>query len=98
MSHTYSGTTFAALIPGGLPTLTQGAGQSPPFAPERLYTVEEAAEYLHIGDRTVYKFIAEGRLIASWVGRSHLITQSNLVAFVKGAEQDYSKPTSPEIL
>jgi excisionase family DNA binding protein len=74
-----------------------GANQFPPFAPERLYKVEEAAEYLRVGDRTVYKFIAEGRLIASWIGRSHMITQTNLVAFVKGAEQAHSKPTSPEI-
>src|SRR6266702_3210547 len=88
---TYSSTTFAGLIPGGLPTLNQGADQFPAFTPapkpEKLYSVPEVGEYLRVGERPIYKWIAEGSLIASWVGRSHLVSESNLVAFLKNKEQ-----------
>ncbi len=87
---TYSSTTFDAMIKGGLPNLTMGKDQFPPFAPERLYNVEEAGAYLRIGPRSVYRWIEEGRLKASFVGRSHLIRESSLVEFVKQSEQDSS--------
>ena len=82
--------TYTTLPP--LPTLPMGQGQ--PFNPtpklQRLWTVPELGEYLHIGERSIYKAISEGRLIASWVGRQHLVSESNLAAFVKLQESDSS--------
>jgi excisionase family DNA binding protein len=91
MSRTYSSTTFAALIPGGLPTLNQGSDQFPPFSSECLYTSAEAAAYLRVEPRTIHKFITSDRtnkLAASWIGRGWLIKESALAAFIKAQEQD----------
>lgn len=78
--------------PTPLPVISgQGANQFPAFSPapklERMYTVPEVGEYLRIGPRPVYRAIAEGKLTASWVGRSHLVSESNLAAYVKSQEQ-----------
>lgn len=91
MSRTYSGTTFADLLPGGLSTLNQGADQ---FAPERLFTAEEAAAYLRVEPRTLCKFITgqrDQKLSASWIGRRWIIKESALLAFIKAQEQDSSE-------
>jgi excisionase family DNA binding protein len=91
MSRTYSGTTFAALLPGGLSTLNQGADQFAPFSSERLFTAEEAAAYLRVEPRTLCKFITgqrDHKLSASWIGRRWIIKESALLAFIKAQEQD----------
>jgi excisionase family DNA binding protein len=92
-----SSTTFEGLIPGGLPTLTgQGANQFPAFNPapapklERLWTVPEVCEYLRIGERGVYRAISESRLLASWVGRQHLVSESDLARFVENQKAETS--------
>jgi excisionase family DNA binding protein len=106
MKSTYTkGTTFNALLGSGLPKLPgQGADSFPAFSPEKpviekLYTVPEVAQYLRIGPRPVYAAIQEGRLVSSWVGRSHLVSESNLAAYVKVQERATSwhgKKVMPE--
>jgi excisionase family DNA binding protein len=84
--------TYSTLPP--LPSLTMGADQFAPFASERLFTAEEAAEYLKVEVRTLCKFITSDRankLKASWVGRRWLITESALRNFLAGNEQDVSE-------
>ena len=94
MSRTHSGTTFAGLIPGGLPALPQGRDQFPPFSPERLYTAKEAATYLKVTERTLYHFITDERpnkLKASWVGRQWLVAEGSLRDFITENERDCSQ-------
>ena len=81
MSRTYS-------TPLPLPTFAQATPENPGI--ERLMTVAEAGRYLRIGPRPIYRAIAEGRLAAAWVGRSWLVREGNLVAFIKAAEQEPS--------
>lgn len=74
-----------------LPTIAgQGRDNFQPFARERLLTVPEVGEYLHVGERPIYKWIAEGRLVASWIGRSHLISESDLARFVENQKAETS--------
>ena len=87
MSRKSTGTTFAGLTPGGLPTLPQGRDQFPPFAPERLFDTDEASAYLRVEPRSIGKFIASGKLGASWIGRRWLVSESNLKSFVDGQQK-----------
>lgn len=91
MPRTYSSTTFAHLLPGGLPTLNQGADQFAPFPEkatiEKLFSVPEVCQYLRLRDRTVYAAIQEGRLTASWIGRRHMVSESDLAAYVKNQQK-----------
>jgi excisionase family DNA binding protein len=92
MKHTTC-CTYSTLPP--LPTLPgQAADSFPPFTPvpviQKLYTVPEVGQYLRMGECPIYKAIAEGRLIASWVGRQHLVSESNLAAYVKAMEAETS--------
>jgi excisionase family DNA binding protein len=48
----------------------------------------EAGQYLRCEPRTIGKFIASGKLSASWVGRRWLVSESNLRAFVQGQQKD----------
>jgi excisionase family DNA binding protein len=48
---------------------------------EELYTVEQFAERLKLHPKTVLRFIREGRLRATKVGRSYRILRSELEAF-----------------
>jgi hypothetical protein len=90
--RTYSSTTFAGLIPGGLPVVNgQGADSFPPFSPtpqnpviERLFTVAECEPYLHMGARPILKAIASGKLVSSFCGRQHLISESSIAAYLEG--------------
>lgn len=76
---------FAAPTP--LPPIPgQGQDQFKPFSTERLFTMQEAAEYLRVEPRTIGKFITDGsranKLRASWIGRRWIISESALRAFV----------------
>jgi excisionase family DNA binding protein len=42
---------------------------------DKVYTVKECAEYLHMTERAIYNFIKDGRLTGSKVGRVWLIKQ-----------------------
>ncbi|MDR3575048.1 MAG: helix-turn-helix domain-containing protein [Anaerolineaceae bacterium] len=88
MNRKSTGTTIDALMKGGLPTLNQGRDQFQPFSTERLYDTEEASAYLRVEPRTIGKFIASGKLSASWVGRRWLVPESSLSSFVQGQQKD----------
>ena len=81
-------TIYPSSSPTPLPTLNMGANQFPPFTPERLYDTDEASAYLRVEPRSIGKFIASGKLGASWIGRRWLVSESNLRAFVQGQEKD----------
>lgn len=77
-----------------LPTLPMGKDNFAPFSTERLFTTEEAAAYLRVGERALAKFITGDRankLKASWIGRRWIISEGNLQAFIGANEQDVSK-------
>lgn len=48
---------------------------------EKLYTVNEAKEYLRISDPTIRRYIKDGRLKTQRMGRQHRITETELKAF-----------------
>jgi excisionase family DNA binding protein len=48
----------------------------PPF-PE-IMTPEQAAEYLQVSRETVYRYIRQGKLVASRLGRSYRVQKRNL--------------------
>lgn len=48
---------------------------------ESFYTVDHAAERLRLHPKTVRRFIREGRLRATRIGKSYRIMQSDLAAF-----------------
>lgn len=51
-----------------------------------LYTVEEAATYLGVSTKTIYKWISEGRLKANRLGKRMLrIDFLDLASFIKPA-------------
>ena len=52
-----------------------------------VYTVEECAEILKVTKRTIYKYVNEGSLRASKVGRDWRITDAAIQAFLESLEQ-----------
>ena len=52
-------------------------------------TVEQAAEHLHLHPKTVLRYIRDGRLPATRVGKSYRITRAKLDAFA-GAPNEQS--------
>ena len=85
MSRTHTGTSIDALIKGGLPSLPQGPTFE--FVPEKWLTSSEAAEFLHVGERAVGKYVGSGQLKASWVGRRWLIALRDAEAFIRSKAQ-----------
>jgi len=55
---------------------------------DRLYTVEQAAEYLNTTERFVRRLITERRIPFHKVGRYIRITETDLVAFVHAGRVD----------
>jgi excisionase family DNA binding protein len=51
-----------------------------------LLTVSEAAKFLGVGKKTVYRLIEEARLRTSRVARSVLVEQDSLEAFKRSGE------------
>lgn len=58
--------------------------------PGSLVTVEQAAEHLRLHRKTVLRYIREGRLSATRVGKSYRIARARLDAFA-GATSDQSE-------
>jgi excisionase family DNA binding protein len=56
------------------------------YAAPPLVTVPEAAKFLGVGKKTVYRLIEEDRLRASRVARSILVEQDSLEAFKRSGE------------
>ena len=57
-------------------------------AVDRLYTVEQAAEYLNTSERFVRRLIAERRIPFHKVGRHIRLTERDLAAFVLAGRVD----------
>jgi excisionase family DNA binding protein len=51
--------------------------QCPPAFPE-IMTPEQAAEYLQVSRETIYRYIHQGKLAASCLGRTYRIPKRNL--------------------
>ena len=49
---------------------------------EKLFTLNEAKEYLRISDSTIRRHIKDGRIKAHKVGRHYRITEKEVKAFV----------------
>lgn len=64
--------------------LAASGGASRPEAPEKLYTVKEAAELLGCHSKSIFRYIQEGRLEKISLGpKSTRISRSGLEAFIK---------------
>ena len=55
-------------------------------------TAEQAAERLHLHPKTVRRFIREGRLRATRIGKSYRILESDLAEFAGGQAESASEP------
>jgi len=51
-------------------------------AVKEIMTPEQVADYLQLSKETVYRYIREGKLIASRLGRSYRITDENVELFL----------------
>lgn len=58
-----------------------------------LVTVEQAAQYLHLHPKTVLRYIREGRLPATLVGKSYRIARATLDEFGGGANAPVAAPS-----
>ncbi len=54
---------------------------------EKLYTVQEVADYLGLSRKTIYRYLKAGKLKAKKVGAEYRITQSQLDELLNGKEQ-----------
>jgi excisionase family DNA binding protein len=75
--------SYPSSSPTPLPSIPgQGADQFSAFAAEKLFSLSEVASYLRVEKRTAAKFITDesrtNRLKALWVGRSWLVSESDL--------------------
>lgn len=50
---------------------------------DRIYTLDEIAEMLHITRRTLYAYIKEGKLQAVKIGKYWRVSETNLQAFLE---------------
>lgn len=50
---------------------------------DRIYTLDEIAEMLHIMRRTLYTYIKEGKLQAVKIGKYWRVSETNLQAFLE---------------
>lgn len=53
-----------------------------------VYTVEECADILKVTKRTIYKYVKEGSLRASKLGRDWRITDTAICAFLESLESN----------
>ena len=59
------------------------AESPPPMPGQPLMTVEEAAGYLRVDPKTVYRLINDNELKAVLIGRVYRIEQKDLLEFIK---------------
>jgi excisionase family DNA binding protein len=58
-----------------------------PFKKEKLKSVKEVADYLGKSERTIYRNIKSGFLIAEKVGKEYLVSETNLNNFINGVSE-----------
>ena len=51
--------------------------------PERIYTIDEAARWLGFNRKTIVKWIVNGELVASRLGKEYRIRQADLDDFMR---------------
>lgn len=64
--------------------------------PTEIMTVEQVADYLQLNKLTVYKYLREGRLPASKLGKSYRIRKSDVDWFLDRAKQGPRRPAAAE--
>jgi excisionase family DNA binding protein len=64
---------------------------TPMERPREIMTPDQAAEYLQVNRETIYRYIREGKLIASRLGRAYRIPKTSLDALL------WSTSTRPDI-
>jgi len=50
---------------------------------EKLYTIKETAELLRISRATLFRLMAEGKIIPLKLGKRSLFTEEEIVRFIK---------------
>lgn len=59
---------------------------------EKFYTVDEIAEMVKIHPKTIQRYIREGKLKASKVGKSWRISGHDLSTFTEGSSDNFTAP------
>ena len=54
---------------------------------DKLYTVSETAQLLHISRGNLYRLITEGKLIPIKLGKRTLFSEQELEAFIEGLKE-----------
>jgi len=64
----------------------------------RVFTVDEAAEYLHVTPYTIRKWLRKGKIPGRKIGRLYRIFQAELEAFLQQSEEAGEVPgPSPKV-
>lgn len=50
---------------------------------EKLYTLQEVANYLRVSRQTIYNYVTAKRLKASKIGKEYRVTEKDLKDFMK---------------
>lgn len=84
-------------VPLGTPTGSLvPSPREPPQPRVRAYTVEEAANLLHVGRDKIYHLLRTGQLRSIKIGKSRRITEEHLAAFVASLEDRPSNVGYPQ--
>lgn len=54
---------------------------------EKLYTVEEVADYLRVAKMTVYRWIYSGKLKSTKIAELHRISEKDIEDFITSSEK-----------
>lgn len=52
-------------------------------AQDKLYTLQEVADYLKVSRQTIYNYVTAKRLKASKIGKEYRVTEKDLQNFLK---------------
>lgn len=52
-------------------------------AQDKLYTLQEVADYLKVSRQTIYNYVTAKRLKASKIGKEYRVTEKDLQAFIR---------------
>lgn len=50
---------------------------------DKLYTLQEVADYLRVTRQTIYNYVTAKKLKASKIGKEYRVTEEDLQAFIK---------------
>lgn len=65
---------------------------------DRLYTLDEVADMLHVSERTAFRYIHDKKLVAKKVGGSWRISTSDLKAFIEGETPEMVRGIEKEMV